>query len=243
MSKKNMLIILFLWTTTIIIVLYNFLYSENGFFANGTILIGWFLFVFQYTLDHSEKIYMHFQRGKSWISNHSNQWDFQFEFNSNDLKIEELVPLISEITKVKKNIDINLSRSQITTENGLKIEISKDIATNKVVFQINDLLVPYRESKEIIDNEVHPIVESISQKYTLENVKYILNINLKDANPYYGFLLKKKSDNSNVTHFQVKLKIGSGRVDIINNRVIISASKYTELARITKDYLTFKATS
>ncbi len=242
MSRKNMFFLLSLWTITIIIIIYKFFYTKNGFFANGTIVIGWFLFVLQYTVDHSEKIYMYFQRGKSYIRNHSNQWNFQFEFNSNDLKIDEIVPLIGEITGIKKNIEINLSRTQISTDDGLSIEISKDISNNKVVFQINDLIVPYRESKEIIDNRIHPIVESISNKYTLEDVKFSLNIFLKSFNPYYGFLLKKKN-NSNMTHFHVKLKIGSGRVDILSNRVIITSSKFTELSRITKDYLTFKATS
>ncbi|WP_342472358.1 hypothetical protein MHH70_01700 [Metasolibacillus sp. FSL H7-0170] len=242
MSKKNIFLPL-LWGIAIIVLLYNMFYLENGFFANGTIIIGWILFVYQYTINHSEKLYMLTHRAKSFLINNSNQWDFQFEFVSNDFELCNIDKVVNESSKIKKNINFNLSRKQITTENGLIIEISKDNSTNKVVFSINDLIVPYRESQKILDNHISPIIETILHDYTIKDVKFSLSINLKKKNPYYGFFLKNIDETSNLIYFQVQLKMGLGRIDILHDRVIISSNKFIEIARTAKDILAFRATS
>lgn len=241
--SKNIIFLLILWSITIVILLYNLFHLENGFFANGTIIIGWVLFILQYTMKHSEKFYFLIHRMISYGTNNSNQWNFQFEFFSKDFDINDLEAIVSEITMVKKSIDFNLSRKQITTENGMIIEISKNSSDDKVVFQISDYTVPYRESKKIIDVDISPIIETIIQDYSIEDIKFSLTIFLKNKNPYYGFLLNQVEKNSKLAFFQAKLKIGFGSVDILNNRIIISANKFTELSRIAKDILTFKATS
>ncbi|SEM14186.1 hypothetical protein SAMN04487786_1138 [Paenisporosarcina quisquiliarum] len=223
------------------ILFYSLIYTNNGFWANGTILIGWVLFVYQYIMNYSERAYFATQKTFNYLKNPSNKWDFQFEFSSKNFSIDSFEKNLDILLGVRKNVSINNNRSLITLSSGIKIEVSTNISDSTVVFLIEDCFVPYRESKNIIDNSFHPIIELLYKKCEISNEKFSFNINFLNDNPYYGYFLKKVGP-SQINNFQVNLMDDSSNVDIYNNWMMITSESFSDLSNVSKKYLTMSTT-
>lgn len=235
MKFKNILVILIFLGILAVVVVGIFL-NSNTFFVNGTIIVGWLLFVTQYVMNNYEQVYKFKERCKLWIINNSNRWNFQFEFTSKDLNLTSLLEMLDYKIGIDKNITLNKSRNIINLKNGLKLDISKS-DNDVIVLVVEDLIVPYRESQKIIDNSIKSIIDNIWRETNVKNEKYHFDLFFAKNNPYYNYFVKKNKDKNRISDFYLEFIYDNVTVSMNEKQITLYSKDFTELSDTTKRYL------
>lgn len=228
--------LIIVWILSISLVVISLWINPNGFFANGTIIIGWLLFALQLTWNKSEFFYLKVKSIWFIIKNPECIWNLHVEYYG---EFDETVfdKLDSLFTKGIHEIKITqLSKSRKIYRVGtLSFEVV--FFHDNVSVRLQDLEVSYRRSKTIIENELNSIFEGITKTLKEDNTKYFLNVNFKEFNPYFGFFIRRLNSRE-ISTFNVKLNVDSEKVTIGKEKIEIYTNSLSKLQTLSKDYLT-----
>lgn len=238
MAIKKRLLLLLGWFLVILIVLIAVLSNSEAIFVNGTIIFGWLLFIIQLTWNQSETFYLYFKKFWFLIKNPDCVWNMMVEY---DLDLDETV-----FDKIDHIFNQHFSKIRIITLSNIRriykldtlaIEVSIDENYNKLRLHIDNLEISFRRSREIIDNELGVLFESLSQKLKVDNSEYYFKIGFKEFNPYYGFFIRRLNA-KDITTFNVKFNVENEKVTIGKKTMEIYTTSLQKLNVLSKQYLT-----
>lgn len=232
---KKTLFIISGWCVVIILISSVLITSSKSFFINGTVILGWLLFMLQFTWSYSEIFYMKIKRLWFFIKNPDCIWNMQVEYEG---KFDENT--IFKVTEVfeKQQGDFKLIvLSDIRSLYKIKsLSFEVTIEDGLVRIQLEDLEVSFRRSRKIIEDELSILLESFSKALKEDNSSYYFNVNFKEFNPYYGFFIRRLNAKK-ISTFNVKFNVDNNRVSINKQSIEIYTSSLQKLNQFSKEYL------
>ena len=164
----------------------------NWFIANGTLLLGWILFIMQIAYNRSETLYWIIQKVKYYVVNPDTQWDLSIRYHSKNINTE-LLPLVQNGLIKAAKIDrptirkYSLNSFEIRADE-LNIEVSFDEENNYLEVFFTKIPVSFRGSQRMIEQRIVPILEEIENKTQISDKTYWLTVYFGNINPYFGCL-------------------------------------------------------
>lgn len=224
------------WLISISLITFVLL-NPGDFFIEGTLILGWLLFTFQITLKNSEKAYIYWSKAKYFVINPSCSWNMNIEF-----KGEFSHKTFSEIENVLANhyiridniLELSNQRKLYRVKN-LNIEIIID--HDRISFDIQNLKVSYRDSNNIIENEISSLFEKLQNKIRTEEINYNLIVNFQGQNPYYGLYINQLNA-EHINYFNIHFKLDKEKVTVSDHDLEINTTELSQLRMLTKKYLT-----
>lgn len=231
-------IVLFIaWLATASLVGYILL-NPGRFFIDGTLVLGWLLFSVQQTINHSEKAFIYWNKIKSLITNPSCSWNMDVMFKG-DFTInvfEEIEDVLKKHPKKIDKIRTISDRRKIYQLENLNVEIS--ITDSGLNFEIQNLKVSYRDSKQVINNDISHLFEHLQNRLQTRETNFNLTVDFQGTNPYYGLYINRLNA-EHINQFNIRFKLDDDRVIVSNRRIEVSTSNLTKMRNLTQDYLTF----
>ncbi|WP_121639513.1 hypothetical protein [Virgibacillus sp. Bac330] len=226
------------WCIVIILVAVIIIKSSMSFLANGTIILGWLLFMIQLTWNYSEPFYMFIKRAWFFIKNPDCIWNMQVEFVG-DFNIDtfnKIEEMFRDSTSDLKVIKLSNLR-RLYKINTLTFEIVIDNTNNIFRLDLSDLEVSYRRSRRLIDYELGEILEKLSRILKEDESKYYFNIGFKEVNPYYGFFIRRLKL-KDINTFNVKFNVENDKVTVNKQSIEFYTTSLQKLNSFSKEYLT-----
>ncbi|MDY7044389.1 hypothetical protein RVS70_09245 [Virgibacillus sp. M23] len=224
------------WILVVLFVLIIVIQNPTPFFVNGTIILGWLLFMLQLTWTHSEYFYMVIKKVWFTIKNPDCIWKMQVEY-SGDFE-EDIVEKVDKVFNMQNQElkQINLSSSRRLYKVGtLSFELVVE-NNKKIRLQLEDLEISYRRSKKIIDEELSVLLEQLSRSIKEDHCEYYFNINFKEFNPYYGFFIRRLNS-KDINTFSIKFNIENDKVTINKKSIDVHTTSLQKLNSFSKTYL------
>lgn len=223
------------WSVVVILISSVLIIGSESFFINGTVILGWMLFMLQFTWNYSENFYMNFKKWWFFIKNPDCLWNMQVEYiGSFD---EKTIATISEVfAKQQREFKfIQLSDSRVLYKlRSLTFEIV--IEHNIVRIHLEDLEVSFRRSQRIIEEELALLLEDLSRALKEDESNFYFNVNFKQFNPYYGFFIRRLKA-KDISTFNVKFNVEDDKVTINKDSIEIYTSSLQKLNQFSKRYL------
>lgn len=164
-----------------------------------TTVLGWSLFIVQYLYNKSEKFYVWVNLARLWATNETTKWNFTVDFYPS--KNLSFIPKISKLisNNSPKSItwhkDVNSAIVNLPGYSLRIIETEVNNATEEkdyvIVIQISNLELPFRSFRRKIENEIIPLLNEISNIIKPTNQKYVAKIGYSEANPFFGYFVRK----------------------------------------------------
>ncbi|MFD2628820.1 hypothetical protein [Oceanobacillus kapialis] len=232
---KKILFFIIGWCIVVALVIMVIVQNPNSFFVNGTIILGWLLFLLQLTWNNSEYFYIKIKRYWFFLKNPDCIWNMQIEFEG-DFDENTFDKIDHLFNKQNSNLRIiNLSNSRkIYRSNTLSFEVT--VRKGLIQVHLEDLEVSFRRSRKIIDEEIGILLEEFSKILKEDNVNYYFNINFKEFNPYYGFFIRRLNA-KNINTFNIKFNIESDKVTINKKSIEIYTKSLQKMNSFSKEYL------
>lgn len=231
-------IVLFIaWLATAVLVGY-IMFNPGQFFINGTLVLGWLLFSVQQTVNYSEKAFIYWNKLKYFITNPSCSWNMDVMFKG-PFTINTFEQIEDVLKKHPKRIDkirtISDQRKMYQLEN-FNVEVS--IIDSGLNFELQNLKVSYRDSKQVINNDISHLFERLQNRLQISETNFNLTVDFQGTNPYYGLYINRLNA-EHINHFNIRFKLDDDRVIVSDRRIEVSTSDLTKMRSLTQDYLTF----
>jgi hypothetical protein len=164
-----------------------------------TTVLGWSLFIVQYLYNKSENFYVWVNLARVWATNETTKWNFTVDFYPSKRKdfLSKISKLISYNSpkSITWHKDVN---SAIVNLPGYTLRIIETEVNNAaeerdyvIVIQISNLELPFRSFRRKIENEIIPVLNEISNIIKPTNQKYVAKISYSEANPFFGYFVRK----------------------------------------------------
>lgn len=229
------------WLIFTALFAFYILKRPQDFVINGPLIFGWLLFALQLTWIHSEKFYLWIKKYWLFIKNPVCYWDMDVEMKGNVHR--NLFPELDKIFRSQKKPLNRIEKRSNTRRKyelaDFNIEVSIDETNGIVNFHIQNLRVPFRYSRSVIENQICSLFEKLQLKIKpdADQCQYGLIIEFQETNPYYGFFVRRLNK-SDIQNFNVVFKVDDDSVRVSKSTIQINASTINSLNTITKNYLT-----
>lgn len=235
--KKTIFIIIG-WFIVFVLISSILIISSESFLINGTVILGWLLFMLQFTWNYSEFFYIKIKKLWFLIKNPDCVWDMSVEFkgNFNEQIFEGIDRALLDYTN---DVDIqvlsNLRRGyRVKTFN---FELVYDEHYEVFRFKLNKLELSYRRSRNILEQEANYLLEMLSKELKEDSAEYYFNISFQEFNPFYGFFLRRLNARE-IQNFNVAFNVDNNKVSINKESIDIYTTSLQKLNQISKKYLT-----
>lgn len=227
--------IIFGWSAVVILISSVLIMGSESFFINGTVILGWILFMLQLTWSNSEFFYINIKKVWFHIKNPDCMWNMQVEYEGDfDGSTYNKINKVFERQQSDFKL-IKLSESRALYKlNSLQFEIVNE--HNLIRVQLEDIEVSFRRSRRIIDEELAGLLEDLSKVLKEDNSNYYFNVSFKEFNPYYGFFIRRLNAKE-ISTFNVKFNVENNKVSINKNSIEIHTSSLQKLNQFSKEYL------
>ena len=222
------------------LIIYLAWFPKSWFWENGTILLGWILFVLQSLYSRGDKLYWFVQKVKYSIINPDTQWDLTVRYSGQ--KVDATVIPAVQVALAKAAI---FDRAVVRNISEQRIEIKADELTMEVYIEDQSLQVmftkipvTFRGSNRTIDKRITPALEELEACLAIEEKSYWLTVYFGTMNPYFGLYIRRLGQ-QNVTEMNIRINNnGLNQLEINKQKLTISTTTLNELGATAKKYLT-----
>jgi len=212
----------------------------------------WMALVGKLLYDNSNRFYFWFTRSWMWVTNAGVDWSLSVDLTGKSDK-KNLEIIFDKIIKIypdakpwhneefKKIIELpfgcNIRFGQSVFQDG----IERTYTT--FYLNVSELVVPFRESGEMLNKLVSLIADVILPIVKPEKEKYSFKVKFGDTNPYFGLFVRRLRipDQSLVT-FRVEFDETVGhkkeKVDVSESRVALTTQSLPNLQILSRRYIT-----
>lgn len=215
-------------------------------------VLGWLLFIIKYSYDKYEKIYLLINRIKLQFSGEPINWSFNVEFTNSNLNVEtfdkiwdsikQKVPNAIIWSRTADTMIINIERSytlRFLLANNLSDEA--DTINKSLTVQISDTEKPYNRMHQVIENQIIPLLDTLTKQIEPATAKFTAKIAFIGQNPYFGLYLRRLSVPKIISfavEFNENYSNGKQTVCIRKNKIEITADSLLALQNLSLRYLT-----
>jgi len=219
---------------------YTVWFQKSWFWINGTMLLGWVLFVVQMLYNRGDRLYWFIQKAKYSVINPDTQWDLTVSYTSPQIDTT-VIPAVQKALTKAAIVDrptirsISKQRFEIRADE-LTIEVYVEDQSLHVMF--TKIPVSFRGSNRTIDHRITPVLEELEACLLIEKKSYWLTVYFGDMNPYFGLYIQRLGQQS-VSEMNIRVKTNElDQIEISKQKLTISTATLNELGATAKKYLT-----
>ncbi|PRR71964.1 hypothetical protein [Neomoorella humiferrea] len=214
----------------------------HWFLENGTLLLGWILFLFNWLYYHVDQIYWLVQKGKYTIINPDTTWDLSIRYSVKKIDPITISTLQKHITKaaiLDRAIirTLSLNRFEVKADE-LNIEIYFDMDNSTIEVLFSKIPVSFRGSQRTIEERILPIIENLENDLAVITKKYWLTVYFGELNPYFGLYMRRLHQ-KNISEMHVKINDNNkGTLELSKQKLTIMTETLNTLNEKARKYLT-----
>ena len=224
----------------------------------SSVVIPLALFSYDLIKRKSLRFFLFAQRIKNLMGGRSATWDFAVTFNGN-FSEKDIQAISTALQNNERYSGLKITQQgrlmrNIMIPGGINAELSVqsdpnpfDYATsslNQIHFAIQNLRVSFRDTEEILDKKVIPLVNLMSSTLKVVSQVYGMTVAFdKASNPFFGLYLDKINPDD-ISDFRVLLVINDyeekDQVTITQSKIQIVAHSPSAISNLGKEFLTFQ---